>query len=184
MPTDSAGQSQLLMHGVSNYLKVCSRSFTTGGMRVRAGEAKAHQRGRLYATIPHIVDGTNWKTTITLVNLDTATRKYRLVLRADNGALKSFSFLGRNAGNTFNGEIPRGGIAVFETPGTNADLNSGSAELDTLGTDSQVGIHAVFGTTGITGRISRQRCRAALTSSTTASSRTTMRADSSPQSRC
>lgn len=108
--------------------------------------------GRLYSTIPHVVDGASWKTTITLVNLESATRKYRLVLRGDNGALRSFPFVGRSPGNTFNGEIPPGGIAVFETPGTAPQLSSGWAELDALGTDSTVGIFAVFGTTGIPGR--------------------------------
>lgn len=74
------------------------------------------------------------------------------MLHGDDGNLRSFPFVGRGSGNTFNGEIPAGGIAVFETPATAGQLSSGWAELDLLGSDSEVGIMAVFGTTGIPGR--------------------------------
>ena len=70
----------------------------------------------LYDTIPHIVDGASWKTTLTLVNLDTATRKYKIVFHGDDGALKSFAFVGQGSGNTFSGEIPRGGIVFLRLP--------------------------------------------------------------------
>ena len=106
----------------------------------------------LYDTVPHIVDGASWKTTVTLVNMDTATRKYKIIFHGDDGALKSFVFVGRGSGNTFTGEIPRGGIVVFETSGLSSQLSSGWAELDGLGTDYEVGMSAIFGTTGIPGR--------------------------------
>lgn len=105
-----------------------------------------------YDTIPHVVDGASWKTTITLVNLDTATRKYKLVFYGDDGAPKAFSFVGRGSGSSFSGEIPRGGIAVFETLGSSSTLNSGWAATDGIGTDYEVGMSAVFSSVGIPGR--------------------------------
>jgi hypothetical protein len=125
-------------------LCVSSLAYAQKHRNIRAGE--------IYGTIPHVVDGATWKTTITIVNLDKATRKYKLMLYGDNGSPKSFAFIGRNSASSYSGEIPRGGIAVFETPGTSSQLNSGWAELDGVGTDSAIGISAVFGTTGIPGR--------------------------------
>lgn len=108
--------------------------------------------GSLYDTVPHMVDGGSWKTTLILVNMDTATRKYKVMFHGDDGAPKQFSFVGRGSASEFSGEIPRGGTITLETSGAGSTVNQGWAELDGLNTDYEVGIMAIFGTTGIAGR--------------------------------
>jgi hypothetical protein len=115
------------------------------GLAAHAEPKRRHTpAGLLWDTIPHIVDGSGWKTTITLVNLATAPRRYKIAFRGDDGAARSFDFVGRGSGSTFSGEIPRGGLAVLETTGSRSDLASGWAALDGLETDYEIGLAAVF----------------------------------------
>ena len=107
--------------------------------------------GSIWDTVLHIVDGANWKTTLIISNLDTATRKYKLLFHGDDGTTKRFSIVGRGSVDTLSGEIPPRGSVTVETSGAGL-LQSGWAELDGLGTDYEIGLTAIFGTFGIAGR--------------------------------
>ena len=117
-----------------------------------ADSANKVSASSLYNTLPHVVDGASWKTTIILANLDDATRKYKLIFHGDDGQPRSFDLSGRGSVNVVSGEIPKGAVITLETAGTSTQLNQGWAELDGLGTDYKVGMMAIFGTTGIPGR--------------------------------
>jgi hypothetical protein len=133
------------MRAIGAGLLLACALFAQKGNRINAG--------LIYDTVPHVVDGANWRTTIILVNMDTAPRRYRLKLHGDDGAARQFEFIGRGRNAEFADEIPRGGTVILQTPGAGSSLNSGWAELDFIsGDDLKVGMMAIFGTTGIPGR--------------------------------
>jgi hypothetical protein len=107
--------------------------------------------GSIYDTIPHIVNGGNWKTTIVLTNMDDAPQRYKLILRDDNGKPLSLEFSGRKPAAQFEGDLAVGATATFETTGR-GDLVTGWAEIETPIGNYEVGGMAVVGTTGIPGR--------------------------------
>jgi len=106
-------------------------------------EPKQLPAGWPYDTIAHVVDGGTWSTEIVLANLDSVESKYKLVFRGDDGRPLVFDVNGRPAASTYTGTIPANGTVTLSTPGTSSTLRSGSAVLDTLGTD-EVGIMAIF----------------------------------------
>lgn len=121
-----------------------SAAGADAGLRMNAGS--------IYDTIPHIVNGGTWKTTIVLTNMDKVPHRYTLILHKDDGKPLSLEFAGRGSASRFEGELPIGGTATFETTGR-GDLVEGWAEVETpIGSNYQVGAMAIVGTTGIPGR--------------------------------
>jgi hypothetical protein len=129
--------------------------MAAGLLALSANGADANKRvnaGLIYDTIPHIVNGASWKTTIVLANIGTIPQRYALLLHGDDGAPKAFEFIGRGSASRFEGEIPRGATLTFETTGR-GDLSQGWAEVEMpSGGGFKVGAMAIFGTTGIPGR--------------------------------
>lgn len=120
-----------------------------------AGESVSKRQvnaGWPYDTVPHIADGGSWKTTLIVSNLDSGKiQKFKLVFHGDDGTPKRFSVQGHGSVDTLSGELPLRGSAFFETTGAGS-LQTGWVELDLLGTDSNVGLTVIFGTSGIAGR--------------------------------
>ncbi|MBI4903867.1 MAG: BACON domain-containing protein [Acidobacteria bacterium] len=85
--------------------------------------------------LSQIADGSNWRTGITLVNLDTAAAAFTLRFYDDNGnplALLTDALSGRS--NTIEGTIPVGGVRTINTLGIDATLSQGWVELSTTRT--------------------------------------------------
>lgn len=101
-------------------------------------------------TIPHVADGANWKTTIILTNLENRAANYKLDFFTNDGRKMVFEINGHGIKDSFSGVIPKNGMVTLETAGKSATLNQGWAGLDLV--SDNVGIMAIFGTTGIPGR--------------------------------
>ncbi|MCC6365508.1 MAG: hypothetical protein IT165_18495 [Bryobacterales bacterium] len=91
--------------------------------------------------ISQIADGSAWKTTITLVNLDTAPAPFTLRFWRQNGSNLPIPLAGGGSADSIDGTIPVGGIRVIETLGGATDLVQGWAELTTT---RNIGGLAVF----------------------------------------
>jgi hypothetical protein len=115
----------------------------------RSDGIKPHVSGGWpYDTIPHIVDGGTWKTTIILSTLDIGGQDFKLTFYGNDGKPKSFSFNGLPASNVITGRVPSAGSVTLETSGRGTETEQGWALLDV----AKIGITTVFGTTGIPGR--------------------------------
>jgi hypothetical protein len=80
--------------------------------------------------ITHFASGLFWKTSITLVNLDTVAAPYTLKFYGDDGAAKAFEFQGLGTMSTVTGTLAVGGSVVIESvPGTVA-IETGWVYLD------------------------------------------------------
>jgi hypothetical protein len=90
--------------------------------------------------IAQFVDGANWKTIVTLINLDTTPGTYTLTFYTDDGSPMSVQTTA-GSGSTITGAIPVGGSLVIETPGTKSALSQGWALLQT---SNNTGGNAIF----------------------------------------
>ncbi|MCC6389413.1 MAG: hypothetical protein IT167_02325, partial [Bryobacterales bacterium] len=91
--------------------------------------------------ISQIADGSAWKTTITLVNLDTVPAPFTLRFWRQNGSNLPIPLAGGGSADSVDGTIPAGGVRVIETLGGTTDLVQGWAELTTT---RNIGGLAVF----------------------------------------
>ena len=105
-----------------------------------------------YGTLPQIADGGCWKTTITLVNLDTAASSWKVEFLGDNGNPKEFDLAGRGRATVFTGVLANGGSTTLETLGGCGALNQGWARVSSP-SYNDVGAMVIFGTSGIPGRL-------------------------------
>jgi hypothetical protein len=101
-------------------------------------------------TLPHVVDGLSWSTSIIMTNLQKSPARYKLDFFDNNGNAVVIEFLRVGRAASYSGVIPTNGSVVIATPGTSTSLLQGWAQLDSLATD-RVGIMAVF-TQRIAGR--------------------------------
>lgn len=85
------------------------------------------------AVLGQLVDGAGWRTTITLVNLDTQPASFTIFLFADNGASMTLPVVDESGqssfGDTIEGTIPVGGSTVYATEGASAALAQGWAAV-------------------------------------------------------
>jgi hypothetical protein len=116
-----------------------------------SGDKNSTVQPRL-VTLPHIVEGANWTTSITLVNTGRTTQQYKLVFFNNDGQPAEFSFVSRGRVRTIVGNLWAGASALFVTEGTGPTLNQGWATLDLAETGEDISLGAVFGTSGIPGR--------------------------------
>ncbi|MBS1824851.1 MAG: hypothetical protein JST93_05995 [Acidobacteria bacterium] len=94
------------------------------------------------SVISQIADGGGeWKTTITLVNLDTVAAPFTLRFWGQQGASLTLPIAGGNPTEVIEGTIPVGGTRVIETQGGATPLVQGWAELSTT---RHIGGLAVF----------------------------------------
>lgn len=92
--------------------------------------------------ISQIADGTGWKTTIVLTNLDTAPASYTLRFWKGDGTAQTFPLGANGAGvQQLTGTIPVNGSQTLETPGTANTLSQGWGELTT---SNAIGGTAIF----------------------------------------
>jgi hypothetical protein len=89
-----------------------------------------------------VVDGSSWKTTITLLNLGSNTATYGLNFYGDDGKPLSFD-TSIGPASVFAGTIPPHGTLIIATAGTKASLSQGWALL-APGPDSTVSGSAIF----------------------------------------
>jgi hypothetical protein len=86
------------------------------------------------AVLGQLADGAGWKTTITLVNLDTQPASFTLYLLADDGVPMTIPVVNETGqtsfGNTIQGNVPVGGSATYATEGTSQALAQGWAAFD------------------------------------------------------
>jgi hypothetical protein len=80
-------------------------------------------------TITHIADGGSWKTTIILVNSDTAPASFTLNCWKDDGTALPVLPDGSGRQAAMTGTIPAGGTQTIETSGLGADVVTGWAEV-------------------------------------------------------
>jgi hypothetical protein len=80
--------------------------------------------------LPQIADGDYWKTSITLVNMDTEPAQYKLTFRQNGGAALVLDFVGLGQGSVITGTLPVNGSYVIETLGTSPTLSQGFAILE------------------------------------------------------
>lgn len=94
-------------------------------------------------TLPHIVDGLSWSTSIIMTNLQSTPARYKLDFFDNEGSPLQMEFLRVGRKTSHSGVIPTNGSVVLTSPGTATALSQGWAQLDSLATD-RVGIMAVF----------------------------------------
>jgi hypothetical protein len=117
-----------------------------------SGDKNSTVQPRL-VTLPHIVEGANWTTSITLVNTGRTTQQYKLVFFNNDGQPAEFSFERRGRMRTIVGNLWEGASTLFVTEATGPTLNQGWATLDLAETGEDIALGpAVFGTSGIPGR--------------------------------
>jgi len=85
-----------------------------------------------HKVLPHLADSTEWKTTIWLVNLDSAPAEYRLRFYQSGGAPLSLQLVGVGTVSEVSGTLPVNGMRRLETAGTSATLSVGFAILERL----------------------------------------------------
>ena len=90
--------------------------------------------------IAQVVDGSSWKTIITLVNLDTDIATYSIHFYTDDGFPMVLTTTA-GTGAVISGTLQVGGSQVIETPGTKANLSQGWAYVETSNT---TGGNAIF----------------------------------------
>jgi len=79
--------------------------------------------------LPQVADGAYWKTSITLVNMDTEPAQYKLEFFRNGGGALTLDFVGLGRGSFVYGTLPVNGSFVIETSGTSATLSQGFAIL-------------------------------------------------------
>ncbi|MBS1833782.1 MAG: hypothetical protein JST65_13775, partial [Acidobacteria bacterium] len=90
--------------------------------------------------LAQIADGGGWRTTITLVNLDTVPASYTLRFYSNDGTL-ALPFEGETGRlESLSGTIPVGGSRTIVTTGTTTTLSQGWAELTSTQNVSGLGI--------------------------------------------
>jgi len=85
----------------------------------------------LTQVISQVADGSGWKTSITLVNLDTVPAPFTLRFWRQNGSALPVPILGAATTEVVEGTIPVGGTRVIESQGGTSELIQGWAELST-----------------------------------------------------
>jgi hypothetical protein len=91
--------------------------------------------------ISQIADGSGWKTSITLVNLDTVPAPFTLRFWRQNGTALPMPISGGTPTEVIEGTIPVGGTRIIETLGGETELVQGWADLATT---RSIGGLAVF----------------------------------------
>ena len=85
-----------------------------------------------HKVLPHLADSTEWKTTIWLVNLDSAPADYRLRFYQSGGAPLSLDLVGVGTVSEVSGTLPVNGMRRLETAAASATLSVGFAVLERL----------------------------------------------------
>lgn len=78
--------------------------------------------------LSHVVDGANWQSSITLMNLDPVAATFQLRLFGENGAPAVFT-LNQSTASSFTAVIPPLSAITLTTPGAAAGLTQGWAEV-------------------------------------------------------
>lgn len=101
------------------------------------GTAAQDQRDGAHLTLsldkdvlPHIADGNYWKSTVTLLNMDSEPAQYRLRFFQSGGAPMTLPIVGQGEVSQVTGTIPVRGAVTIETLGESAALKQGFALLD------------------------------------------------------
>ena len=81
------------------------------------------------AALPHLADGGGWRTSITLVNLDSAPALFTLRFWGDNGTPLELPLAGLGKMSTVSGTIKAGGAQTVQTDGSTPVTSTGWAEL-------------------------------------------------------
>jgi hypothetical protein len=79
--------------------------------------------------LPQVADGSGWKTSITLVNMDTEPAQYTLQFFRNGGSPLVLDFVSIGSGSTVSGTLAVNGSIVIETLGTSQTLSQGFALL-------------------------------------------------------
>lgn len=119
-------------------------AFFLGNASVACAQQRHIAGNWPWNTIPHVVDGAYWSTTITVVNLSSKVLNYDLVFMGDDGKPAQFDLIGIGKSSERSGQMPASGSITFRTSGTSSTLNQGWAMLGIIGTDYGVGITAIF----------------------------------------
>jgi hypothetical protein len=80
--------------------------------------------------LPQVADGGGWKTSITLVNMDTEPAQYTLEFFRNGGSPLVLDFVSIGRGSIVSGTLPVNGSVVIETLGTAQTNSQGFALLD------------------------------------------------------
>ena len=92
-------------------------------------------------TVRHVANGLGWKTTLLLVNTDTAPAPFTLSFFADDGTPLTLPLGPDGSASTVSGVIAPGQLRSIQTDGSGNEFVEGSA---TLGTSFAIGGTAVF----------------------------------------
>ncbi len=79
--------------------------------------------------LPQVADGFDWKTSITLVNMDAAPAQYKLEFYQSGGQRWTLDFVGLGLRDTITGTLPVNGSVVIQTAGTSPTVSQGFAIL-------------------------------------------------------
>lgn len=93
--------------------------------------------------LPQLVDGSGWKTTVTLVNLENHPATLDVLFFTDKGADMYLTILGQGLVRGAHVTLATAGSATFETLGTGSILSQGWASITQIGNDA-IGALAVF----------------------------------------
>lgn len=103
----------------------------------QAGSPLEDQRERAHLILdrdnemlPHIADGNYWKSTITLLNMDTESAQYRLRFFQSGGGALLLPIVGRGEVSEITGTLPVRGSITIETTGESETLRQGYVLLD------------------------------------------------------
>lgn len=108
-------------------------------LQVTLNVATAPPPGR--QLLSQIADGAGWKTTMTLVNLDTTPASFTLTFYSSDGSLLRLPIEGTPGRlETISGVIPVGGSRTILTAGTDTTLSQGWAELTSSQQVSGLGV--------------------------------------------
>ncbi|MCC6368182.1 MAG: hypothetical protein IT165_32050 [Bryobacterales bacterium] len=100
------------------------------------------QSSILDEVFPHIADGGGWKSTITLVNMDTVDAAFTLDFYAPDGRPLTVSLRGQQRSSEYRGTIPLNGSVTFETTGEAPNVITGWARA---ASDQRIGGNLIFG---------------------------------------
>ena len=103
--------------------------FMLGGLECAAQTAELYV-GLDNDVLPQVADGDGWKTSITLVNMDTQPAQYTLHFLRNGGSPLVLDFVNIGARSTISGTLPVNGSVVIETRGTSHTLSQGFARLE------------------------------------------------------
>lgn len=114
-------------------LMLCAASLGAQGVVVPGG-----------GIVSQVVDGSGWKTSITIVNLDNTIALFDMGFFADDGSPMSLT-TNFGTASLFSGSIPPRGTLTLSTAGLKSSLSQG---YGILGTTSTLGGTVVFQSTG------------------------------------